>query len=112
MLVEVALFTDRVEETTRFYEGMLGRAADSEVPGMAEFHLGQVVLRVHGRHPEEPGGPPSADHVAFRAEDVAAETARLAVAGLSPVSGPARFPWGTSVYFRDPDGRVVELAQS
>src|SRR5690606_29150294 len=77
VLVEVALFTDRVEETTRFYETVLGRAADVQVPGMAEFHLGQVVLRVHVRHPEEPGGPPSADHVAFRAEDLEAEAARL-----------------------------------
>lgn len=59
-------------------------------------------------------------HVAFRVEDITAMTARLRAAGVTLFSDPVRVPAGvvkfaagekTLVYFLDPDGVILELAE-
>ena len=59
-------------------------------------------------------------HFAMRVDDIAAMTAKLRAAGVDVVSDPVTVPQGvvnheqgekTLVYFRDPDGVVLELAQ-
>ena len=59
-------------------------------------------------------------HIAFRVDDMAATVARLRTAGVTIFSEPVRVPAGvvqhdagekTLVYFLDPDGVILELAQ-
>ena len=59
-------------------------------------------------------------HFAMRVDDIVAMTAKLRAAGVDVVSDPVKVPHGvvnhdqgekTLVYFRDPDGVVLELAQ-
>ena len=59
-------------------------------------------------------------HIAFRVEDIAAMAARLRAAGVKMFSDPVRVPGGvvkfaagdkTLVYFLDPDGVILELAE-
>jgi glyoxylase I family protein len=59
-------------------------------------------------------------HMAFRVDDIAAMTARLRAAGVTLFSDPVRVPAGvvkfaagdkTLVYFLDPDGVILELAE-
>jgi catechol 2,3-dioxygenase-like lactoylglutathione lyase family enzyme len=59
-------------------------------------------------------------HLALRVNDMAAMTARLQAAGVKLFSEPVRVPAGvikhdqgekTLVYFLDPDGVILELAQ-
>lgn len=59
-------------------------------------------------------------HVAFRVDDIAGLTARLRAAGVTLFSDPVRVPAGvvkfaagdkTLVYFLDPDGVILELAE-
>src|SRR4051812_31005625 len=59
-------------------------------------------------------------HIAFRVEDIAAMTAKLRAAGVTLFSDPVRVPQGvvkfaagdkTLVYFFDPDGVILELAE-
>lgn len=59
-------------------------------------------------------------HFAMRVDDIAAMTAKLRAAGVEVVSDPVKVPHGvvkhdqgekTLVYFRDPDGVVLELAE-
>lgn len=46
----------------------------------------------------------------FQVEDVDAEHARLQALGLLMVKPPATYPWGArSVWFRDPDGNLVNF---
>jgi catechol 2,3-dioxygenase-like lactoylglutathione lyase family enzyme len=59
-------------------------------------------------------------HFAMRVDDIAAMTAKLREAGVDVLSDPVKVPLGvvnhdqgkkTLVYFRDPDGVVLELAE-
>lgn len=59
-------------------------------------------------------------HLAFRVEDIAAMAAKLRAAGVTLFSEPVRVPAGvvkfaagdkTLVYFLDPDGVILELAE-
>lgn len=59
-------------------------------------------------------------HIALRVDDIAALTARLRAAGVTVFSDPVKVPHGvvrhdqgekTLVYFLDPDGVILELAE-
>ena len=59
-------------------------------------------------------------HIALRVDDIAAMTAKLRAAGVAVFSEPVRVPAGvvkhdegekTLVYFLDPDGVILELAE-
>ncbi len=59
-------------------------------------------------------------HFAMRVDDITAMTAKLRAAGVEVLSDPVKVPHGvvkhdqgekTLVYFRDPDGVVLELAE-
>lgn len=63
---------------------------------------------------------PGLRHVALRVDDMAATVARLRVAGVELFGEPVRVPGGvvkhdagdkTLVYFLDPDGVILELAE-
>lgn len=86
--------------------------------------------RIELLHYEAPGGAALGEnsrantiglrHFALRVDDIAAMTARLRAAGIEVFSDPVRVPHGvvqfdtgnkTLVYFLDPDGVIVELAE-
>jgi glyoxylase I family protein len=59
-------------------------------------------------------------HIAFRVDDISAMAAKLRAAGVTLFSDPVRVPAGvvkfaagdkTLVYFLDPDGVILELAE-
>jgi catechol 2,3-dioxygenase-like lactoylglutathione lyase family enzyme len=57
-------------------------------------------------------GPPNDDHVALAVDDLDATCVALQTSGLELLVEPREYPWGRSAYLRDPDGRLVELAQA
>ena len=93
-IAEVALFTSDVSRLAEFYEGLLGRPADSRSDSHASFDLGGTTLFIHvkGNGVE---GAPDEDHIAF--------------ADVGEVADAKEYYWGRSAYLRDPDGRNVEL---
>jgi len=109
--VEIALFTDDVERAKGFYERLVGGAPDAEWPGGVIFSAGGVKLLVHERAGAMDGGPPNEDHIALGVADLDGACAELAEQGFSFLVAPRDYPWGRSAYLRDPDGRLVELAQ-
>jgi catechol 2,3-dioxygenase-like lactoylglutathione lyase family enzyme len=108
---EVALFTDDVEATSAFYHGLLGSEPVAEWPGGCLFAVGEGKLLVHERAAGTDGGPPNEDHFAIAVGDLDSACAALAASGCSFLVEPRDYPWGRSAYLRDPDGRLVELAQ-
>ena len=121
--VHVIFYVRDQAAATAFWQAVLGRSPDLDVPGMTEFALGaQVVL---GLMPEAgirsllgPSLPdPAAAHGIPRAEvylvrdDAAACHARALAAGATELSALARRSWGDAVaYSLDPDGHVVAFA--
>lgn len=110
-IAEVALFTDQREATVAFYRALLGSEPVAEWPGGAIFAAGEAKLLVHERSQALGGGPPNDDHFAVGVHDVDAACAGLQRGGISLLVEPRDYPWGRSAYLRDPDGRLVELAQ-
>lgn len=111
-LAEVALFTDDVTATTRFYRALVGSDPVAEWPGGALFALGAAKILVHARSAAMDGWPPNEDHFAVAVDDLAAACEAMREAGAALLVEPADDPWGRSAYLRDPDGRLVELAQA
>jgi catechol 2,3-dioxygenase-like lactoylglutathione lyase family enzyme len=111
-VAELALFTDRVEAVTRFYERLLASAPEAEWPGGAVFSADGAKVLVHERAGETADGPPNEDHFALSVADVDAVCLELRADGVILLVEPRDYPWGRSAYLRDPDGRLVELAQA
>jgi catechol 2,3-dioxygenase-like lactoylglutathione lyase family enzyme len=111
-LVEVARFTDDVDGLKRFYRDLTGSAPEAEWPGGAVFALGDVKVLVHERAATLEGGPANEDHVAFGVDDVDAAFEELRARGYEVHVEPRDYDWGRSAYLLDPDGRIVELAQT
>ena len=111
-LGEVALFTDDVESVAAFYRGLIGAEPVADWPGGAIFAVGDGKLLVHERAAASGDGPPNEDHFAIVVDDLDEACADLVSQGLGLLVEPRDYPWGRSAYLRDPDGRLVELAQS
>ena len=110
-LAEVALFTDDLARASEFYRALVGSAPVAEWPGGAVFAVGGAKILVHEQAAAMSDGPPNEDHFALSVADLVATCDGLRAAGCELLLGPRDYPWGRSAYLRDPDGRLVELAQ-
>ena len=111
-IVELALFTDRLDDDVAFYTRLLGSPPRAVWAGGAIFAAGGGKLLLHERSAPLPEGPPNEDHVALAVPDLDAACRELARDGVALLLEPRDYPWGRSAYLRDPDGRLVELAQA
>jgi catechol 2,3-dioxygenase-like lactoylglutathione lyase family enzyme len=130
-LEHVLVLSDDIEAAREFYERAVGlRTGDRptlEFPGYWLYAGGAPCLhiadreayRAHaatlglsvGERPGGVGGSRSApvDHIAFRASDYDAVTARLAAAGIAPVRNDVPGGGPRQLFFDDPDGLRVEI---
>lgn len=123
-ILETALYCDVLEETAAFYRALLGGEPLLETDRLVAldagegtvlllFQLGASIALlqtpgglVPGHHGEGP------THLAFAidAEEADAWKSRLGELGVKLESEVTWPRGGRSLYFRDPDGRSVELA--
>lgn len=123
-LLESALYVADLKRSSGFYRDLFGlstlygddRMVAFEVPGrqvLLLFQQGASASPMPGPLGTLPGHDATGRiHCAFsiRADDLEAWRRRLGAAGL-PVEAEIRWPGGgTSLYFRDPDGHLLELA--
>jgi catechol 2,3-dioxygenase-like lactoylglutathione lyase family enzyme len=114
-LEEIAHFAEDLDGAVQYYERLLGIRPVAWTPGQtAIFQLDGAKLFLHQKTKKyEPGWPlQDEDHVSFSVDDVDQACTELQRMGLVPEVGPQDFYWGRSAYFRDPDGRLVELHKS
>ncbi len=121
-VVETGIYVDDLDRACAFYEGVLGLAPMLSDARFRAYPLGQTVLLLFKRGSaletiHLPGGtiPPHDGAgrlhfaIAIAAADVEAWRIRLADHGIA-IEGETRWPKGAvSLYFRDPDGHLVEL---
>ena len=125
-VLETSLYVDDMARARRFYEGVLGLAPMFEDARLTAYPVGGrsallVFLRgsttetVHlpkgqGTIPPHDGHGPLHCALAIDATVLPAWEARLAAHGVA-IEGRTHWPRGAvSVYFRDPDGHLMELA--
>jgi catechol 2,3-dioxygenase-like lactoylglutathione lyase family enzyme len=123
-VVETALYVSDLQRSSRFYQGLFGLRTLFEEERLRALHVagGQVLLlflaggSVEPKEAPQGGMIPGHDahgriHVGFAiaADELEQWEARLREFGVaveSKVRGPRG---GWSLYFRDPDGHLVEL---
>ena len=116
-LVNTCLITDNVDQLVQFYDSILLVKAQRSGKDYAEFHTGVGVLAIFSAAGQEkyiPGSAKAARNksviLEFSVVDVDREYARLQGIVKTWVKPPTTQPWGTrSIYFRDPDGNLVDL---
>jgi catechol 2,3-dioxygenase-like lactoylglutathione lyase family enzyme len=123
-VLETALYVDNMARARRFYEDVLalrpmfadGRLTAYDVGGsgvLLVFQRGAAMQATRlpgGTIPPHDGSGPVHYALAIAAADLPAWEAWLAAKGV-PIEGRTDWPrGGRSVYFRDPDGHLGELA--
>ena len=122
-VLETSLYVDAFERACPFYEQVLGLNSIYRDARLCVYDVGGrgvllLFLRGASLAPSRlPGGvvPPHDGHgpihMAFSiaADALADWEARLAEAGVA-IESRVKWPRGESIYFRDPDGHVLELA--
>ena len=123
-VLETALYVDDLEASARFYEGVLGLRPISRGDRLVALDAGEgtvLLLFLRGASTAGasfPGGriPPhdgqGRTHFAFAvaAEDLDQWRSHLGGSGVEIESEVTWDRGGSSLYFRDPDGHLVELA--
>jgi uncharacterized glyoxalase superfamily protein PhnB len=106
-----------VKELVKFYTSVLGRNAQITGDDYAEFRTGIGVLAIFSAQAQDryiPGSAAAGQNrgvvLEFRVADVDREYRRLQDVVKTWVKPPTTQPWRTrSVYFRDPDGNLVDF---
>jgi catechol 2,3-dioxygenase-like lactoylglutathione lyase family enzyme len=124
-ILEAALYADDLDAAAAFYGGVMGLEEIARVAGRHIFYrVGDTVLLVFNPHataqgptsprlPVPPHGAHGPGHLCFAAgrDALAAWRTRLEAAG-HPIEADFEWPNGArSIYFRDPAGNSVEMAE-
>jgi catechol 2,3-dioxygenase-like lactoylglutathione lyase family enzyme len=116
VLINTCLITNDVRGLTTFYAQVLQTEPHKEGENYVEFRTSTGVLALFAADAQEkyiPGSATPAQNrsaiLEFRVSDPDREYARLRNS-VKWVKGPTTQPWGTrSIYFRDPDGNLVDF---
>jgi catechol 2,3-dioxygenase-like lactoylglutathione lyase family enzyme len=111
-LVEIAYFTDNVDQMANFYKNLLGLTPVAQSSDMAIFMIGETKLFIHRTYTPGEGDLPPDNHVAFGVENLEGACQALQQQGLTLEVEPQNYYWGRSAYLRDPDGHVIELTET
>jgi catechol 2,3-dioxygenase-like lactoylglutathione lyase family enzyme len=118
-LDHVALTVADVPRTCRFYERVLGMKAREERPGKwcLDFGANKISLHDSDHVPEDARStvPGSGNFCMLTDAPIEAVVAHLGREGIAILAGPVARHGGsgpmTSVYFRDPDGNLLEVSK-
>ena len=122
-IVETALYVDDLERARDFYEGKLGLAPLLKTPILYAYDVGgatvlllfrrgaaqQTQSSANGSIPPHDGSGPL--HIAFAVDSGELEAWERKLEELD-IAVEGRMAWdrgGKSLYFRDPDGHLLEL---
>jgi predicted enzyme related to lactoylglutathione lyase len=106
----VLMGSPQPDTLARFYEKVLGKAADFAEGGYTGWQIGSAYLTI-GPHSElnGPAKEPARILLNFETQDVKNEFERIKAAGASVVKEPYEMGDGWIATFADPDGNYFQL---
>ena len=111
-LIELAYFTENVQQMANFYRSLLGADPVARSDDMAIFMSGQTKIFIHRKYVSAEGELPADNHIAFAVDDVDSTCETFIQQGMTLEVPPKDYYWGRSAYLRDPDGHMVELIKA
>ena len=118
----VILIVEDLDRSLDFYTDVLGLKLGHRSGDYAQFDSGPTRLGLFARHAmaltlgtELTPAPVTAPgfEIGFKVDDVDEAYAELIEQGAEPLTPPTTRAWGQrTAYVRDPDGHLIELAQS
>lgn len=117
-LTHVCLFTDNVQQLVDFYGAVLDVEVPKNITVYFQFEIeNAAVLSIYDVEEQNRLAPGSAElrHnrstiLEFQVEDVDKDYERLTELGVEWIKHPTTQEWGNrSIYFRDPDGNLVNF---
>ncbi len=117
-LDHMVLTVASVQATCRFYETVLGMERETFAPGRVALKFGNQKINLHETGKEfEPKArlaTAGSGDLCFIVYDLAVAENTLKQAGVDIIEGPVARTGATgpitSIYFRDPDGNLLEVA--
>ena len=110
-LVELAYFTENVQQMVDFYHALLDAEPVVKSDDMAIFMSDETKIFIHRKDTLPENELPADHHIAFAVEDVDATCEALTQQGLILEVAPNDYYWGRSAYLRDPDGHMIEITK-
>ena len=105
--------TEKVEESRDFYVKHFGAKVTFDCGWYVNMQIGKETSELQFMAPREPGPPacnPAGLMYNFSVDDVDAEHARLAAAGLTPIMPLEDHPWGDRGFaILDPNGVMLYI---
>ena len=111
-LIELAYFTDNVQQMAVFYRSLLETEPVAASDDMAIFMNGETKIFIHRSYGPREGELPPENHTAFAVEDVDKTCESLTKQGLTVEIPPKDYYWGRSAYLRNPDGHLIEITKA
>lgn len=118
-LDHLVLTVASIEETCRFYEKVLGMVRETFAADRVALIFGNQKINLHevGREfePKARLATAGSADLCFIVQNLAETQARMAKNGIEIIEGPVARTGATgpisSIYIRDPDGNLLELAE-
>lgn len=112
-----AIGSTDTRRTCEFFERVLGGELTAQPRGLWAIRIGELTITIHGpgAEPSPPGVvPPGVSHICLRWEgSIESAHKHLETCGVPIEAGPVGRHGaggeGASIYFRDPDGSLLEL---
>ncbi|WP_304342790.1 VOC family protein [Chryseobacterium koreense] len=122
--VHTILYVENQEQSTKFYERILGRNADLNVSGMSEFRISndfvlglmpnsgiEKILRNETPNPSTGTGIPRCE-VYLYVDDLIKVYSEIKSLNIKIISPLEERNWGDCCfYFSDPDGHIIAFAK-
>ncbi len=123
-LIEIILYVKVQEASSIFYERILRRKPDLNVPGMTEFIVSEnckiglmpnkgiaKILADKTPHPDSGNGIPRCELYLY-VDDIQGEFDNAIKCGAKLISPITEMNWGDrACYFSDPDGHILAFAE-
>jgi len=119
-LDHLVLTVKSIKQTCRFYETVLGMEAQTFGAGRVALKFGAQKINLHevGKEfdPKARHATPGSADLCFIVDDLTAAEHSVRQAGVEILAGPVARTGAsgpiTSIYFRDPDGNLIEVSTS